>query len=69
MNKNASTMASHLRDFIRMNPKMLSRYNENIDPELDEVYNILYTMGSSSNEKVEHVAYQLKDVTQTWYTQ
>ena len=36
---------------------------------LDKVYKIFYAMGVSSNEKVELAAYQLKHVSQTWYTQ
>lgn len=64
-------MASCLRDFTRMSPHTLFGSKVNEDPKdfLDEVYKILYSMGVSSNEKDELVAYQLKDVTQTWYTQ
>ena len=67
VNQNVSTMASHLRDFTRMNTQMFfdSKVNENHYDFLDEVYKILYGMGVSSNEKAELVAYQLKDVAQT----
>ena len=43
----ASTMASLLRDFNRMNPRMLYRSREDEYPQefLDEVYKILLAMG------------------------
>ena len=43
----------------------------NEDPQyfLDEVYTILFTMRVTSNEKVEQSTYQLKDLSQIWYTQ
>ena len=43
----------------------------NEDPQyfIDEVYYILFTMGVTSNEKVEQSTYQLKDLAQIWYTQ
>ena len=67
----ASTMASCLRDLTRMNPPMLfgSKVNEYPQEFLDEVYKIVYAMGVSSNEKIELVAYQPKNVAQTWYSQ
>ena len=48
-----------------MNPPMFfgSKVNENPQDFLDVVYKILYTMGISSNEKVER-AYQLNNVAQ-----
>ena len=66
MPHHASTMASRLREFTRMNPPMFFGSREDF---LDEVYTILYAMGVTSIEKADLVAYQLKDVAQTWYTQ
>ena len=67
VNQNASTTASHLWDFTRMNSPMLfgSKINEDPQKFLDEVYKIFYVMGSSSNENAELAAYRLKDVAQT----
>ena len=63
-------MPSRLRDFIRKNPPMSfgSKVNENPNDFIDEVDNILYSMGLTSNKKVEVAFYQLKYVAQTWYT-
>ena len=71
VNQNANTMASHLRDFLRINPPMFFGYKVNEDPQdlLDEFQKILYAMGVSSNEKAELASYQVKDAAQTWYTQ
>ena len=66
LNQNASTIASRLRDFTRINPPKFfgSKVNEVPQDFLDEVYN-MYALGVSSNEKVKIAAYQLKDVAQT----
>ena len=71
VNQNASTMAFHLIDFTRMNPLMFfgSKVNEDPHDFLDEVYNILYAIRVSLNEKAELSAYQLKDVAQILYIQ
>ena len=57
-------MASHLRNFTRMNPPIFFGSRSDGDPQdfLNEVYKILYSMGVTSIEKVELAAYQLKDV-------
>ena len=49
----------HHRDYV----------NEDPHDFLDEVYKFFYSVRVSSNEKAELVAYKLKDVPQTWYTQ
>lgn len=64
-------MDSRLMDLTRMNPPMFFESKVYEDPQdfLDEVYEILYIMGMSSNEKAKLGFYQLNDVAQTWYTQ
>ena len=53
-----------------MNPSMFfgCKVNEYPQDFPYEVYNILYAIGVSSNQKSELSSYQLKDMTQTWYT-
>ena len=65
--QHANTMASHLRDFAKMNPPMFYGSRSDEDPQdfLDDVCKILYAMGVISIEKAELASYQLKDVTQT----
>ncbi|KAK4731588.1 hypothetical protein R3W88_024576 [Solanum pinnatisectum] len=64
-------MDSRLREFVRMNPPMFLGSKVEEDPQdfLDEVYKVVNAMGVTSIEKVELVAYQLKDVAQVWFTQ
>ena len=70
-NQHASTMASHLRDFTRMNPFIFRESEVDEDPQffIDEVSKILFAMGVSTTEKAELAAYQLNDVAQTLYNQ
>ncbi|KAK4729681.1 hypothetical protein R3W88_022669 [Solanum pinnatisectum] len=66
-----STLASRLRDFVRMNPPIFigSRIGEDLQEFLDGVYKIVDTIGVSSREKAELASYQLKEVSQVWFTQ
>ena len=62
-----TTMASHLRDFTRMNPPTFYGSKVEEDPQefIDEIYKILYAMGLTTSEKAKLATYQLKDVAQT----
>ena len=65
-----STMTSRLRDFVRINPPIfiVSKVNEDSQEFLDGVYKVLGAMGVTSSEKSELASYQLRDVSQIWYT-
>ena len=56
-----TTMASHLRDFSRMNPTTfyVSKVDEDPQEFLSEVYKVLYSMGISSSKKAELASFQL----------
>ncbi|WMV23165.1 hypothetical protein MTR67_016550, partial [Solanum verrucosum] len=71
VNAYESTVASRLRDFVRMNPPIFlgSRIGEDPQGFLDEIYKIVDAMGVSSREKAKLASYQLKEVAQIWYTQ
>ena len=66
-----STMTSRLIDFVRMNPPIFLGSKVGEDPQefLDGVYKVLSAMGVTSREKAELDSYQLRDVSQMWYTQ
>ena len=70
MPPHSSTMASRLKDFIRINPPMFigSKADEEHQGFLDEVYKILFSMDVTQQEKAELAAYQLKDAEQNSYT-
>ncbi|XP_069145521.1 uncharacterized protein [Solanum lycopersicum] len=63
-------MTSRLKDFVRMNPPIFLGSKVGEDPEefLDGVYWVLSAMGVTSREKEELASYQLRDVSQIWYT-
>lgn len=67
----ALTLASTVRDFMRMNRTKFHGSKVDEDPQefIDEVYKVLAIMGVRSEEKAELTAYQLKGVAQIWYTQ
>ena len=62
--QHVTTMASRLRDFTRINPPAFygSKFDEDTQEFLDEVYIVLYAMGVISSEKADLASYQLKDV-------
>ncbi|XP_049345423.1 uncharacterized protein LOC125809935 [Solanum verrucosum] len=66
VNSNASTTASRIRDFTRMNPLTFYESKVDEDPQgfIDEVFKVLDANGVSPQEKAELAAYQLKDVAQ-----
>ena len=66
-----STMISRLRDYVRMNPPifLVSEINEDPQEFADGVYKVLSSMRVTSREKAELASYQLRDVSQIWYTQ
>lgn len=57
-------MASHLREFTRMNPYLFFRSKADEYPQdfFDELYKILFSMGVTSQENAVLVASKLKDV-------
>ena len=65
------TMTFRLRDFVRMNPPIFigSKVGEDAQEFIDQVYKIVHVMGATSREKAELDSYQLKDISQVWYTQ
>ena len=71
MNASESTIASRLRDFVRMNHPIFFSSRVGKDPQeyLDGVYMIVSVMGVSSREKLELASYQLREVAQVWFTQ
>ncbi|WMV25054.1 hypothetical protein MTR67_018439 [Solanum verrucosum] len=68
---NVGTMASSVRDFMRMNPRTFYGSKVEEDPQefVNEVYKVLAIMGVTPVEKVELDAYQLKGIAQVWHDQ
>nr|XP_004239532.1 uncharacterized protein LOC101251380 [Solanum lycopersicum] len=71
VNPIATTTASGIRDFTKMNPPTFFGSNVEEVPQgyIDELFKVLYVMGMASLEKAELAAYRLKDVSQVWYEQ
>src|SRR5688572_3403425 len=69
--RQASTPASRVRDFTRMNPPEFYGSKVDEDPQafIDEVARVVTIMGVTSEEKAELAAYQLKGVAQIWFEQ
>ena len=65
-----STMTSRLSDFVSMNPPIYLGSKVGEDPQefLDGVYKVFSVMRVTSSEKAELSLYQLRDVSQIWYT-
>ena len=57
-------------DFVSMNPSIIlgSNVGEDLKEFLDGVYKVLSAVGVTSREKLELTLYQLRDVSQIWYT-
>ena len=66
---NASTTASRIREFMRMNPPTFHGTNVDEDPQgfIDEVLKMVDAIGVTPREKAELGAYQLKYVAQVWF--
>ncbi|TMW91650.1 hypothetical protein EJD97_014066 [Solanum chilense] len=71
MNASESTIASRLRDIVRMNLPIFfgSGVGEYPQEYLDGVHKIVFVIGVSSREKLELASYQLREVAQVWFTQ
>ncbi|XP_049363326.1 uncharacterized protein LOC125828065 [Solanum verrucosum] len=70
VNPIVSTIASRLRDFVRMSPLIFLGSKVGEDPQefIDEVYKVVNNMKVTFIQKVE-LSYRLKDVSQVWFTQ
>ena len=66
-----STMIYILRDFVRMNPPifLVSKVGEDPQEIIDEGYIKVHAMGVTSREIKMLSSYQLRAVSQVWYTQ
>ena len=64
-------MTSRLRDIVTMNPPILFGYKVVEDPKefLDGVNKVLSVKGVTFREKAKVASYQLRDISQIWYTQ
>ncbi|XP_049357855.1 uncharacterized protein LOC125822493 [Solanum verrucosum] len=62
------TTASRVRNFMRINPPKFygSKFEEDPQEFIDEVYKVFDIMGVNPGEKAELTAYKLKGVSQVW---
>ena len=69
--ENEGHMDSKLKDIVRINPQVFLGSMVGEDPQefLVEVYNIVDAMRVTSREYTKLDSYQLKDVSQVWFTQ
>ena len=68
---NASTPASRIWDFLRMNPPTFHGTKGDKDPQslIDEIFKVVDAMGVTSRKRAELAVYQLKDVAQVSFEQ
>ena len=68
---NASTLTFRIWDFMRMKTPNFHGTKVDKDPQgfIEEVFKVVDAMGVAPREKVELVAYQLKDVPKMWFEQ
>ena len=71
VNSNDWSVATRVRDFVRMNPLEFLGSQTNEDPQhfLDEINKIFEVIQVTRNDRVELKSYQLKDVAYIWYIQ
>ena len=64
-------MSSRFRDFVKLNPPIFLRSKVNEDPQdfLDDIYKVLRLIRVTPREKVELTSYQLRVVSEIFYTQ
>ena len=68
---NASTPASTIGDFMRMNLLIFHGTKVDEDPQgfICEIFKVVDAMDVTPRDKAELSAYQLKELTQVWYEQ
>ena len=68
---NASTLASRIKYFMRMNPPTFHGTNVDENPQgfINEVFMVVDPTGVTSREKSKLAAYQLNNVAQVWFEQ
>ena len=66
-----SIITSSFRDFVRINPLIFLGIKVGEVPKefVHRVYKVLVYMGETYGEKEELSSYQLREISQVWYTQ